>query len=66
MAEPCGYDHSGLSMVFPAFPTCQKSLSTCTILFMIGPLVTPVCVGGIQTPSHWSLVPLRAASFNSV
>ena len=47
--------------VFSAFPTCQRPLSACTIIYVIGAGDDPVCVNGIQTPSCWPLVPLRAA-----
>ena len=44
-----------------AFLTCQRPLSKCTIMYRIGAVDNPVWVNGIQSPSRWPLVPLRAA-----
>ena len=46
---------------FCTFLTCQRPLSECTILYMIGAVCNPVRLSEIQSPNHWPLVPLRAA-----
>ena len=56
-----------LSMLLPpnsafcAFLTCQRLLSECTIMYMIGAVSNPVRLSDIQIPKRSPLVPLRAA-----
>jgi hypothetical protein len=49
------------SFAICAFLTCQQPFSKCTIMYSIGAVDNPVYVNGIQTPSRWPLISLRAA-----
>ena len=49
------------SFAICAFLTCQQPLTKCTIMYSIVAVDNPVYVNGIQTPSRWPLISLRAA-----